>query len=357
MSYETAMSAIEHYQRGLKYYSENKFKESLGELSQAIALEPDNSDYYAYRARSYWRLEQIVLAWADCEHAFSLNAENPIAFNMRGILRNKQDDKEGELADYNEAIRIDPTFTFPYINRGRFFEKQKDFDKALMDYNEAIRLAPDDGLAYWYRARLFKEMKDYFRANRDYTEALRFKPNDAHLYISRAGIRYLQGDFIGANEDLSEAIRLEPENGNIYSERGHHHHIQNNLSDAFKDYTEALRLKTDYPEIVYHNRGQIRVSYGDFLGAVDDYTHAILHAPDMADNYVDRGDAWYQIGELKKALMDYQHYLELADAKNREFLERKVLYLEANLNRKPKFLFNYIRKLEKTRLWNKFFSQ
>ena len=45
-------------------------------------------------------------------------------------------------ADYNEAIRLDPSNSVAYSNRGGIWNLKKDFEKAIADFNEAIRLAP-----------------------------------------------------------------------------------------------------------------------------------------------------------------------------------------------------------------------
>ena len=46
------------------------------------------------------------------------------------------------IADYNEAIRLDPKSTLAFIGRGDAFTNKGDHDRALADYNEAVRLDP-----------------------------------------------------------------------------------------------------------------------------------------------------------------------------------------------------------------------
>jgi len=62
-----------------------------------------------------------------------------------------------------------------------------------------------------------------------------------------------------------------------------------------------------YPRVMtaWENRGSYRNEKGDFRGAVEDYTQAIILKPDYADAYYNRGIAYYSAGDAKAALADY----------------------------------------------------
>jgi tetratricopeptide (TPR) repeat protein len=46
------------------------------------------------------------------------------------------------IADYDEAIRLDPKYAIAFNNRGSAWLIKKEYDKAIADYDEAIRLDP-----------------------------------------------------------------------------------------------------------------------------------------------------------------------------------------------------------------------
>jgi tetratricopeptide (TPR) repeat protein len=46
------------------------------------------------------------------------------------------------IADYTEALRLDPKYTFAYYNRGDAYRYNGDLDRAIADYTEALRLVP-----------------------------------------------------------------------------------------------------------------------------------------------------------------------------------------------------------------------
>jgi len=69
-------------------------------------------------------------------------------FFISGNQKYEQGNFQGAIADYNQAIRIDPNYAFAYYNRGNAKFFLKDYQGAIADYNQAIRIDPDYGNAY-----------------------------------------------------------------------------------------------------------------------------------------------------------------------------------------------------------------
>ena len=58
------------------------------------------------------------------------------------MLQWKLADDDAAIADYNEAIRLDPKQVGAYFNRGYFRQNRMEWGKALAGLDEAIRLDP-----------------------------------------------------------------------------------------------------------------------------------------------------------------------------------------------------------------------
>ena len=50
---------------------------------------------------------------------------------------------DGALADYDQAIRLNPAYVDAYNNRGVVRSDRGDADGAIADYDQAIRLNPE----------------------------------------------------------------------------------------------------------------------------------------------------------------------------------------------------------------------
>ena len=91
------------------------------------------------------------------------------------------------MADYNEAIRLDPRYSSAYHNRGKVWYARKDLDKALADYSEAIRLDPKYSLAYVNRGVAWNAKQELDKALADYGEAIRLNPKCRPAHTGSAG--------------------------------------------------------------------------------------------------------------------------------------------------------------------------
>jgi len=47
------------------------------------------------------------------------------------------------IADYTQAIRIDPNYASAYNNRGSAYSNKNDYDRAIADYEAALRINPN----------------------------------------------------------------------------------------------------------------------------------------------------------------------------------------------------------------------
>jgi tetratricopeptide (TPR) repeat protein len=97
------------------------------------------------------------------------------------------------IADYTEAIRLDPNNVELYYERAKVYSNKNDYTQAIADYTEAIRLDPNYMPAYLNRGSVHEEKKDYNRAIADYTEAVRLAPKDKDCKLSLKNARKKRG--------------------------------------------------------------------------------------------------------------------------------------------------------------------
>ncbi len=191
------------------------------------------------------------------------------AYINRGFEKLRNRDVAGAIADYTEAIRLDPKSARAYDNRGVAKVHQGDLAGAVADYTEAIHLDPNRTATYCNRGVAKGRQGDSAGAIVDYTEAIRLDSNNYWAYRNRAIIKYRQGDLAGAIIDYTEVIRLQPNDSWAYLNRGTAKGRQGDLAEALTDLNEAIRLNpNDYK--AYYNRSVTRDKLGDKSGAVQD---------------------------------------------------------------------------------------
>lgn len=134
--------------------------------------------------------------------------KNATVLNHEGLAKQNKGDWAGAMADYNEAIRLDPNYSAAYDNRGNVKGEKGDLNGAMADINQAIRLNPKNAIAYFNRARVKEKKGDLDGAIADYSQAISLNPKYAAAYRDRGNIKRKKGDINGANADFSQAVKL-----------------------------------------------------------------------------------------------------------------------------------------------------
>jgi Flp pilus assembly protein TadD len=65
---------------------------------------------------------------------------NALAYNNRGIAKERKGDLDGALADYNQAIQFKAKYASAYRNRSNVKRKKGDLNGANADFDQASKL-------------------------------------------------------------------------------------------------------------------------------------------------------------------------------------------------------------------------
>ena len=84
-----------------------------------------------------------------------------------------------------------------FNSRGNAYYFKGDHDRAIADFGEAIWLNPEFALAYFNRGWAYSEKSNYYRAIKDFDEAIRLRDDDANYVRGRGWAYYLKGEYEG----------------------------------------------------------------------------------------------------------------------------------------------------------------
>jgi tetratricopeptide (TPR) repeat protein len=101
-----------------------------------------------------------------------------VADNDRGLAFRRRGDPDRSIADFGEAMRLDPKNATHFYNRGLAYGDKKELDRAIADHTEAIRLQPRFTIAYASRGSAYEAKGECDRAAADYNEAVRLETKD-----------------------------------------------------------------------------------------------------------------------------------------------------------------------------------
>ena len=198
------------------------------------------------------------------------------------LVHNAEADMTTAAADYDDAIRIDPTNAEAFNKRGLAREAAGDLKAAVADFNKAIRLNPNFAEALNNRGVARQAVGDLTGAIADFDKAIRLNPNFADAFRNRGLVRHNSGKLEEATADLNEAIRIDPRSARALNNRGLVRFEAGKLEEALADFDKAIELESSFAQ-AFKNRGRARKAHGDVTGAIADFRYGRELVPDDPD--------------------------------------------------------------------------
>jgi tetratricopeptide (TPR) repeat protein len=132
------------------YLERRRFAEAAAELDEAIPIGSGDSELYYYRGNARMAAERGEEALTDFAKAVELDPQEPAYYTARGLaLQRVRADVIRARSNFDEAIRVDPTFHSAWLARGILNHESKDLEAAERDLRRAgtIRATPEGCLA------------------------------------------------------------------------------------------------------------------------------------------------------------------------------------------------------------------
>jgi lipoprotein NlpI len=259
------------------------------------------------------------------------------AYALRAMRYDDKADYDRAIADYTEAIRVNPKLDYAFFRRAWAFVQINDYDRAIADCNAAILLKPQFETAFEVRAYANTLKGNYVQGISDYSSIINLNSKNSSAYHSRAFLYLKKGDFDRSIKDYSEAIKLQPELASklnpylsvAFRGRGRSYDVKGDYDHAIADYSEAIRLDAAKAAADLVRRGYAYHSKGEYDRAIADYDQAIQLNPRLVAALNDRGFANFAKGQYDRALADYTEAINIDQQYGLSYRNRGIANLYA----------------------------
>jgi tetratricopeptide (TPR) repeat protein len=305
---------LAYYQKGVVLAMIRKNRESINALEESVKSNPTFLPALADLSVMYRESNQYSKALEFINKAIQLqlkgSVENPNFYNEKWGILDKLENHTEAIQAINKAISIAPHSIY-YTNRGSTFFALKQYDKALLDYDKAIQLNPNLASAYMNRGSLYSVLKKYDKALADHNKAIQINSQSTIL-----------------SSNIGQTNELSTEDAMSYYNRGIDFYVQGNYKDAIADFDNAIKINPELVEAYTNQAAAIIAQKGDLNKAQALLTKAIQLDPQHASAYLNRGIVYYELGNQKKAIDDYDKTIQLSQSIYPEvYLNRGIAYV------------------------------
>ncbi|HTE41195.1 MAG TPA: aspartyl protease family protein, partial [Steroidobacteraceae bacterium] len=242
------------------------------------------------------------------------------AFRRRGAASLSRNDVRGALADFDQAIKLDPNDAENYRQRALAYASKKDRVAAKEDFDRALTLKPDSSAMHFERGALHISANDANAALTDFKEAIRLAPNDDRLGLQLA---FAFGQIDRPEEKIEllntwlDAFPKHDSRSRVLNERcWARATMDKELQLALTDCNAAIDLKRS--PMYYDSRGLVYLRLGNAERSIDDYKRALRSSDDDPMSLFGLGLATIKQGDQTKG----QKYIAEALAKDPKVQER-----------------------------------
>ncbi len=177
------------------------------------------------------------------------DANNPLAYDLRGTIYTASKDYDRALSDYDRAIELEPSFAQAYYNRGRIYSLLKRYDEALADLQMSAKLDP---ATFGYRANgniglVYFKQGQYDKALAAFDSSVASKDAAADAFYLRGETYTALGKYEAAIADYQSAISRFARYDLAYQSLGYVYYKTAQYDKAAEALNQAIGISPDSP--------------------------------------------------------------------------------------------------------------
>jgi tetratricopeptide (TPR) repeat protein len=228
--------------RGDNLMKKRDYDGAIAAFTASHEISPHNINVINARGIAYSNKGDDERALADYDLCLQLRPTFGSAYNNRGLIFMRRGELQRALDEFNLAVKHifnDQSRFLHHYNRARVEGLLKLYDASLADYAEALKVNPDGPQVPAYRCITYAGMGKFDEAVADCNTVLAKAPNQIYSLTSRANAYLGKGNLDAALDDYNQVLKINPNYVRAYVGRGQLNEKRRNLAAARADYRAA----------------------------------------------------------------------------------------------------------------------
>ena len=285
--------------------SENK------NLQKNIQKQPSIIDI-SKRGRQKLRSRQFVEARELFSTGLAREPENPYLLSGMGdVCRELGDFSESERC-YRLLLEVDRNNLFALRGLGDVCKKLNRHQEAIQAWDRYLILRPEDKFVMSRIADSCKVLSQFERAEKAYQQILIISPGDRFALTGLADLQHRLGKDDEAIETYEKVLKFDANELHILTIIGKLCWRISDFERAESYFSRALQVDPNNPYALY-GLGNCYRWYRQYDQAIEIWEKILPHSEGTQALHVRMGDAYFNLGQLKKAESSYHKSLEFGE--------------------------------------------
>ena len=342
-------------QLGIDALKNEQIEEALPLFERVIENDSTNGYAHFWLALGLSTLEEVDATFTAVNNALKYlpkkeKTYQSTAYQMRARVNLVRKDTAAALNDYTMAIKRMPEKKSLYEDRAELYFEMHEYKLSNKDYDRLLELDPHNVIGFMGKGRNYRNLGQYDLAITHFTYVIQIYPNFSRGYSFRAECLLLKNKYSEAADDILAALDLDEDSkarGLLIDEfRGDKMNVikpklqrmthkepnralwryylavlleVNELyKDAIRQYHEADRL--DAALTADERIAVCHASMGNLAKALEHLNLVIAKDSTKANLYSRRAYYYSEMGEVQKAIDDYDKCVQMNPTSRAYFL-------------------------------------
>ena len=209
----------------------------------AVALSPQLQEVFD-QGQQALGAGQLEAAEAAFLKVLTQGGRVAFVYNNLGVVYLQRGDNKRAVAQFREAIRLQPDYAAPHVLMGSTLLAMGKFPEAARELETAVKLQPQDPLVRLQLAKAYRREEDFPRVIEQFQALQQLEPQEPE-YIYQAGKAYLE---LSA-WCYQQIVHLQPDSARAYQALAENFRAEGRPELAIRAFQRAAQADPTLPEI------------------------------------------------------------------------------------------------------------
>ena len=215
----------------------------------------------------FWRNTETLF-----RQALAVTSNNYLAHLNLGLALEQKDDLAGALTEYQETLRLDPSYPGLHNHLGIVFDKLGRHAGSLAEYRGEVDRHPDNAYLHNAVGSELAALGEFDTALKEFAKAKQLDPKYSAPYLETAKALFQLGRDAEGVPEFQTVVSLEPDNFTILATAAHYFAADENA--AGRDGQAALALAVKADDLSDHSQPMVLDILAMAYAATGDFTNA-----------------------------------------------------------------------------------